>query len=231
MRLNLPEITLSSVCWGGNSFLYDLVWAYTQFNRKTRFAEKIFFIGDEIDYAAYGNFFVSEGIQVISLKRGYDKRQYSHLMIKELNNFISTDFVMTFQFDGFIANINAWDESFLKYDYIGAPWWFEDGNNVGNGGFSIRSKRLLEVLAKDDHIQRSDPEDHAICRVYGDYLCEEHGIVFAPEKIAARFAVEGPPWDPGKYVGQFGFHSWRQLRAYLDRRKREAYMNSFIPAL
>ena len=31
-------------------------------------------------------------------------------------------------------------------DYIGAPWpHFRDGHNVGNGGFSLRSRRLLEA--------------------------------------------------------------------------------------
>lgn len=224
MRLNLPQITLSSVCWGDNVYLSNLLWAYTQFRHKACFAAKLFFIGDTIDHAVYDDFFVAEGIQVIPLSKDYDISQYNHMMIKELNNYIDTDFVMTFQYDGFIANVKAWDASFLKCDYIGAPWWFEDGNNVGNGGFSIRSKRLLEVLAKDDYIQGHTPEDNYICRASGDYLRKEHGIVFAPDSVAARFSVEGTGSHPAEYVDQFGFHSLRQLRAYVNRYK-------FIPVL
>ena len=212
MTLNLPKVTLCTFCWGNESFLSRLVWAYKQFSQKTSFAEKTFFISEDIDHVEYGDFFVSEGIQVIPLNKDYNIHQYSRMVIKELTNFINTDFVMLFQNDGFIDNINKWDDSFLKYDYIGAPWWYKDNNNVGNGGFSIRSKKLLEILAKDEHIEKFVPEDHHICRVYGDYLREKHGIIFAPEKIASKFSVE-----TGEYVDQFGFHSDYQLKTYLKR--------------
>ena len=139
-------------------------------------------------------------------------RQYSKMVMKDLNNFIHTDFVMLFQNDGFIDNIGKWDESFLKYDYVGAPWWYKDDNNVGNGGFSIRSKKLLQILSSDESIEKYDPEDHHICRVYGDYLRKQHGINFAPEHVARKFSVE-----TGKYVDQFGFHCSHQLEAYLRR--------------
>ena len=212
VTLNLPEVTLSTFCWGNDSFLSSLVWAYKQFGHKVNFAEKIFFISEDIDHIDYGDFFVSEDIQVIPLNKNYNIHQYSEMVMKDLNDFVHTDFVMLFQNDGFIDNINKWEDSFLDYDYIGAPWWYKDDKNVGNGGFSVRSKKLLGVLASDEKLKSFDPEDHHICRVHGDYLRSEHGINFAPEEVARKFSVES-----GRYIDQFGFHSSVQLDAYLRR--------------
>jgi hypothetical protein len=212
LSLNLPEVTLATCCWGNNSFLSSLVWAYKQFGHKVHFAEKLFFISEDIDHINYGDFFVNENIQVIPVSKGYSIGNYSKLVVKELNDFIDTDFVMLFQNDGFIDNINKWDERFLDYDYIGAPWWYKDEKNVGNGGFSVRSKKLLKVLAQDESIKKYHPEDHNICRVYGKHLKDNHGIKFAPDGVASRFSVE-----TGRYTDQFGFHCGHQLEAYLKR--------------
>jgi len=56
--------------------------------------------------------------------------------------------------DGFVINPDKWDNQFFEYDYIGAPWeqvphsyldpWGKP-HRVGNGGFSFRSKKLLDV--------------------------------------------------------------------------------------
>jgi hypothetical protein len=90
----------------------------------------------------------------------------------------------------------------LDYDYIGAPWLYSDGKNVGNGGFSIRSKKLQDILAADDFIFASDPEDQAIGRLYRDYLIKKYSIKFPSEDLADKFAYElrTPIYDT------FGFH-------------------------
>jgi len=210
--LNLPEVTLCTACWGNASFLSSAAWAYKQFKDKVTFGEKIFFISENIDFSEYKEAFEDEGVQIKVLPKEYSLHSYSYLVVKELNEFVDTDFVMLFQNDGFIDNVDNWTDRFLDYDYIGAPWWYKDHNNVGNGGFSIRSKKLLETLANDKHIEKVVPEDHHICRTYGDYLTENHGIKFAPEELALRFSVEH-----GHYKNQFGFHGSWQLEAYLRR--------------
>lgn len=141
--------------------------------------------------------------------------KYSHFLIKKVNDFVETDFVLVIQYDGFILNPEAWSDDFLKYDYIGAPWWYEDDNNVGNGGFSLRSKRLLKTLAEDESIVECHPEDHCLVRMYGDYL-RTKGIVFAPESVARRFSIEGCLKEsvPVKYgsvwTNEFGFHDFSE---------------------
>lgn len=137
--------------------------------------------------------------------------KYSHFFVKEVHDHVDTDFVLVIQYDGFILNPDAWTDDFLKYDYIGAPWWYEDENNVGNGGFSLRSKKLLKILAEDESIKEHHPEDHHIVRTYGNYL-RTKGIVFAPEYVASRFSIEGCLKEPvpikygSVWTNEFGFH-------------------------
>lgn len=136
------------------------------------------------------------------------KEQYSEFCIKQLNEFVDTDYVLVIQYDGFvIGGKKAWKSEFLNYDYIGAPWNYVDGMNVGNGGFSLRSKKLLRLLSEDNHISLYHPEDNRIGRMYRPYL-ESKGIVFAPEGLAWQFAIEcGNKWG-WNYKGQFGFHGF-----------------------
>src|SRR5690606_2721249 len=107
-------------------------------------------------------------------------------------------------------NPDAWTEEFLTYDYIGAPWWYMDDMNVGNGGFSLRSKKLLDILKNADFITEYDHEDHHICRTYHKEL-EALGVRYAPQALAERFAIEGvskenSPTANNTWNGQFGFH-------------------------
>jgi len=124
---------------------------------------------------------------------------------------VTTPFVLVFQWDGFVLDPGAWTDAFLDYDYIGAPWEEASappGRRVGNGGFSLRSRRLLEAL--QDPALAFDPrrpEDKVICRELRPALEARHGVRFAPVELAARFAFEHlPPPHP-----TFGFHGHANL--------------------
>ena len=142
--------------------------------------------------------------EIIKIPKISSKQEYSQFVIKELNKYVETDFVLLIQHDGYVLDGESWDDEFLKYDYIGAPWLYIDGKNVGNGGFSLRSKKLLKILAEDDFIQATDPEDQAICRLYRDYLERKYGIKFAPEDVADKFSFELR--EPISKT--FGFHGY-----------------------
>lgn len=134
------------------------------------------------------------------------KEEYSSFIISEAYKYIDTSHVLIFQHDGFVNDWKAWDNDWLQYDYIGAPWWYNDGMDVGNGGFSLRSKRLMEILATDTGIISKHPEDHVICRVYRKYLETKYNIKFAPLEVAEKFAFEGYR-QPTKFLkDQFGVH-------------------------
>lgn len=126
---------------------------------------------------------------------------YSRFMLRELVDHIDTPHALCVQWDGYVLNGESWDPAFLQYDYIGAPWpHFRDGHNVGNGGFSLRSRRLLEACRE---LPLAQPllEDVMICRRYRAQL-GQRGIRFAPEAVARRFSYERmrPRGD------EFGFH-------------------------
>jgi hypothetical protein len=153
-------------------------------------------------------------------------REYSEFMLKKMNDHIDTDFALVVQYDGFILNPDAWDDDYLKYDYIGAPLWVEDKLVVGNGGFSLRSKKLLKLLQEDDSIQIEENPEHKyganedwiISVIKREYL-ESKGIKFAPVRLAHKFSFEknklyGANWD-----GQFGFHGlkWTDISAWTSK--------------
>lgn len=132
------------------------------------------------------------------------KEEYSKFCIKELYKYITTDYCLIIQYDGYVIDYKAWTNEFLRYDYIGAPWEWLTEQKVGNGGFSLRSKRLMELVANDEEITDFHPEDDMICHKYGRYL-ERKGINFAPVELARKFSIEGYKSDK-RYRGQFGFH-------------------------
>jgi len=133
-----------------------------------------------------------------------DKNQYSEFIIKELFNYINTEYVLIIQWDGFIVNHLAWNDKFFNYDYIGAPW--KDDNVVGNGGFSLRSKKLLKLISELDYDKTN--EDVFICRTNRDLLTK-FGIKFAPVDIAYKFSIENE-----EYQGSFGWHGGNLPQGY-----------------
>lgn len=142
----------------------------------------------------------------------YCIERYSEFMIKELPYFIKTDFALIVQFDGFIVNPKAWTDEFLKYDYIGAPWWYDE-LNVGNGGFSLRSRKFMEACSKFDYGKKPHPEDDVICRQFRNDF-ESMGFKWAPENVASKFSWEGNVKYPN-YNGAFGFHGRNNLRLFI----------------
>ena len=148
------------------------------------------------------------------------KEQYSEFVIKELTKYVKTKYALVIQYDGYVVNAAAWSNDFYQYDYIGATWWYRDGCNVGNGGFSLRSKKLLDICATDKVFKvHTHPEDDVICRRNGRYL-QSIGIRFAPEWVAKKFSVEGYRQKDNQYTNQFGFHGTHILKQLQPQQKK-----------
>lgn len=131
---------------------------------------------------------------VVKIERLSSIREYSDFMIRRLGDYFSTRHVLVAQHDGLILNPQSWLDEFLEYDYIGAPWpakfllTADLSHIVGNGGFSLRSKKLYEAMSGLT-IDKTHPEDVTICQWQRPRL-EELGIKFAPTSLAARFSYE-----------------------------------------
>jgi hypothetical protein len=140
--------------------------------------------------------------------------EYSKFCIKFGNIWPDDAYALFCQHDGYPININCWDDRFLDYDYIGAPWPNKEfKNRVGNGGFSLRSKKFLEVCTDlfkdypDIVIRYNHPdylnEDFLACNVYYDEMMER-GIKFADVETASKFSIEHPILEMKNQT--FGFH-------------------------
>lgn len=113
--------------------------------------------------------------------------------------FIRSPFAMSVHGDGFPTDFDQWDDRFLEYDYIGAPW---ADHVVGNGGFNLESEKLLrEKLDLPMNGSGLIASDYWVCRHHRRDL-ERSGIRFAPFELALKFSTE----TVGQNVPSFGFH-------------------------
>lgn len=150
---------------------------------------------------------------------------YSRFMLRGLGTLFRHRHALVVQWDGFVLDPGAWDPAFLDYDYIGAPWP-GPGRVVGNGGFSLRSRRLFDALASIE-VADPHPEDHCIAVTLRTDLESRHGIRFAPADLAARFAFEhARPAQP-----TFGFHGVFNFHHLFDDAELAAYLGDCDPAL
>lgn len=146
---------------------------------------------------------------------------WGRFIVFELHKYIETEFVLLVHADGFVVNPDKWNNNFLNYDYIGAPWAlprdnfsFRDfyGNivRVGNS-VSLRSKKLLKMpteigLEWDDFDHGFAHEDGFLC-VQHRHSLQERGIKFAPLSVAVHFSRE-KTIPENRNIEPFAFHKW-----------------------
>ena len=152
---------------------------------------------------------------------------YNYYVVYKLGEHVDTSHCLLVQQDGFVLFPEKWDADWLNYDYIGAPWpYAEDayidpfGNHhrVGNGGFSLRSKKFLDIPNNVEvpwETNNSDfywmpegvvnyHEDGNVC-VHNRHIFLEQGCKYAPVEVAVRFSQECRlPECEG--ITPFGFH-------------------------
>ena len=159
-----------------------------------------------------------------------DYRQYSLFVMYELHRFIPTEFALIVQDDGWVLNGANFKNDYYSYDYVGAPchagivgntfytgyaWQaFPDAIVVQNGGFSLRSKKLLSAPTRHElpfysGVQKAlQNEDVQLSGTLRPRL-EALGIRFAPLNEAKHFAIEylGPTFhDDLKLENLLGLH-------------------------
>ena len=202
-KLALPTVTL---CAAASVNVKATIDALTTCLQQVDFAECLLFT--DLDVGG-----INPLIHVVPINRLRSASDYSFFVLKRLHQYIETQHCLLVQWDGFVTNATSWNPDFLAFDYIGAPWpQFLDGRNVGNGGFSLRSRKLLEACA-DDRFRPSHPEDLAICHANRSFLESEFEIRFADVTVAEQFSFERtPPSTP-----TFGFHGIFNMIPVLGR--------------
>lgn len=198
-KLDLSDVTL---CAAASTDLPLTARALEISQKNCRFKEAVLFTHEPVD----GPFRV-EKINEIS-----SRAEYSSFIFKGLPQFIDSPFVLIIQWDGYVMDPAAWRPEFRECDYIGAKWhFFKDENCVGNGGFSLRSRKLLQALSRFFPEPGDIAEDVYIGRGLRPDLEKQHAIRFATESVANHFSYEySEPECP-----TFGFHGlfnlWRHI--------------------
>ena len=193
MIKELPEVTLIAICGSKHG---ETIAAIHKTLKQINPAKTLMITNIDIE--------VKE-VEVINVGGLESWDAYNKFCVFKLGEFFNTSHCLLIQWDGYVLNGELWSDEFLEYDYIGAKW-LDIGKpyNVGNGGFSIRSKDLQSILATDENILTYCPEDTSIAKVYGQYLMDKYDMKFAPEHIADKFSFElNQPLD---YT--FGFHGF-----------------------
>jgi Protein of unknown function (DUF5672) len=149
--------------------------------------------------------FVGLGARVVLVPDWPSKLGWCQFHMHGVSPYLRTAFALGIQWDSWITDTHQWTDEFLRYDYIGGPWNYKDGMNVGDGGFELRSTALLRYLRK--HQARfpctNERDDELVCRTYRNALMDD-GFEWAPEALARRFSA-----PVGRDLSQrmFGFHS------------------------
>ena len=152
---------------------------------------------------------------------------YSRFMMYRLKDYVDTSHCLSIQRDGVVLHPEMWRESFLDYDYIGAPWprdaafrdQFGNFHRVGNGGFSLRSKKYLSVpteLRIPFVSTRNDlHEDVMLCVEYRHVL-DQAGLKIAPLEVARHFSHEMRVREI-QGIKPFGFHKYRKQNRFYPK--------------
>jgi len=233
-KLQLPDVTVFSFCWGTEHVeksLRAMLIAMDQvdFKRSVLITDS-----SKTDLSLFGQVIDRHKIEVCDMSvdlndnmSNDDKNRvgFNQSFIQQTNKYIFDDFCLNIQHDSTIIDIEKWDNRFMDYDYIGAPWPMhiiqasdmvagrieEIPNVVGNGGFSLRTRAFVEESAKLGWEHKN--EDLNIC-VFNYDTMTSAGIKFAPPELAVKFSKEHPtPYHRGGFFrsqlwtyDSFGFH-------------------------
>lgn len=142
---------------------------------------------------------------------------WNRKIIFDLPKYVDTKFALLIHADGYVSKPDLWNDEWLSYDYIGAPWPLpSDGYSyltpsgelvrVGNS-VSLRSKKLMDLVATRpmEYHYGNNNEDGQICVWEREWL-ESQGCKFAPLEVAIHFSKEHEI-DENKGLDTFMFHS------------------------
>ncbi len=164
---------------------------------------------------------------------------HNALTLDRLPEWTGCDVNLLLRWDGFVIDGRRWRREFAEWDYIGAPWP-QMAQAVGSGGFSLRSRRLLNAVQR---LRRDEPqadvetaEDLQICFKYRAAL-QAQGLRFPDAALAGAFACGRMPaasgWSvpvaPG--IASFGFHGAFNFPLVLAEDEVLSLFDSMLPRM
>lgn len=205
MGLNLRSVTL--------------VMVETQAHHLAKLA-----IDDCIKHADFGDILIFTdkpdeipvpGATYVHVENWSTKLDWCRYLWFEVPKHVNTDQTLHIQWDSWIYDPTVWQDEWLKYDFIGAPWWYNI-YNVGNTGFCLKSRYLMDWILEHrlKYPVTTSAEDALLCRRYRPQLEAEGCFLWAPEEVAFDFSFECVRRSADHRT--FGFHALRNWRYVLD---------------
>lgn len=162
LDLSLPNVTLVAI----DEFRKDSVVAAALLI--DRFIE----FGDVKLFSNYNHW----DEKVIKIKYPlHTKEDITSFIIEELHKYIETEYILLIQHGRYEINYKGWRDEFLEYDYVGMD------------GFSLRSQKLMKILATDPFMVK---EGSLITDRHRKYLEDKYQLKFAPKELAIGFTNE-----------------------------------------
>lgn len=211
MKLSLPDVTLVAV----DTVCHDLTFlAIDECIKRVKFGDvKIFMNKTSPD--------------VIEINRFDEPQDGIDFSYYRLPKYIRTSHCLFIQWDSWVIDTSMWNPEFLNYDYIGSPWWY-DLFNVGNSGFCMKSKSLMDyMLNHREEFPMSGAEDDLLCRHYQPRL----PFKWATTELAHDFAFERTRASvDSKHFGFHGAFNWPAVLSpdELQERMKIAEGNEYI---
>lgn len=143
---------------------------------------------------------------------------YSIFCLTKLHQYIDTPNMLIVQRDGWILNPHSFDPAWLQLDYIGSL--FVQFDKVGSGGFSLRSRRIMQhaaaVLPDWNGTQAHADSIQEDLGYYEDgVLCLDNRFRFfkiGTVQQGMRFSQGGNRNPAYYYAHPFGFHgTWQNV--------------------
>ncbi len=231
-KLHLPDVALLGFCWGTEHVRKNLRSMLISMD-KIRFKRAVLITDpSRTDLKHFEKVIDCHNIEVCDMTtdltdnlKDDDKNRlgFNSTWVDCMMKYMTDDFSLAVQHDSTIINPELWQSNFLDYDYIAAPWpmhiiqssdmvagKIQDIKNVvGNGGFSLRTRKYIEASSDLEWLHKN--EDLNTCVFNYDKMIDR-GIKFAPPSLAAKFSCEWPTQyhDFDKHMfftySTFGFH-------------------------
>lgn len=124
-----------------------------------------------------------------------NQHDYNKLLTSKRFWRVMPDKVLIFQHDSMLLRTGI--EEFLEWDYVGAPWKFQE--HGGNGGLSIRDKKaMLHVIDSIEWSPQLGNEDVYFC----NFLIAQSASKLAPREVCEKFSCESI-----FKLGTLGYHA------------------------
>ena len=150
----------------------------------------------------------------------FDFKQYNrYVSSKEFWEKVNGENVLFFEVDSCLCdNSDMKIDDFTKYDYVGAPWSFN--NKVGNSGFSLRKKsKMLEIINKCKYTNQNTDD-------YFSSGCKNVKINKPNFEEAKKFCVETIYYD-----NPIGVHKPWNKEVFLKNKNLYSKLKKSCPCL